>query len=238
MNNNVDITEEYIQFKTKSKWNVEELNKFLSSISEIYNILFALDLEKRLLIEKIENQKYTLKKQRDSYNNINSEYLIEMDKYIKILDVDLELVHKNIFPESTYFSYDRKFFKQFGSKNLEAKEIIRDIDDYLTNDEKLQIRCIVMKSPGSLVLYGLGYLIKQIRELICEVIYYKENKRRKQLENLKLQIEVVRDSIKLKNKNPDEELVRIVNMNVSNVLELESNAKLENIKENIDYNPK
>ena len=241
---------EIINFKIKGKWTLNDMTDLLTSINQIYNAVYAINIKQLEIDRAIKS----LAENLDDYYHYWRKHL-DHSSFEELWRIWTEISREYITQKRPYPPFLLPWFYALIppdiSKIIEIDviQIYKNIDIYIYPEQRLFIRKIVMESPGFISFEGIGEIIKQIRELIKDLWY--RNKQEKQEKEIELQKKEIELKIKkmdfaksleeiLRKQNyrqfikPENELIKIIINGVNKLEQLEKNGKLENVPENIE----
>ena len=235
---------EIINFKIKGKWTLNDMTDLLTSINQIYNAVYAINI-KQLEINMI------IKSLAENFDDYCSYWIKHLDRsslFKEFWRIWTEISREYITQKRSYPSFLLPWFYPLITTDIskiieiDAIQIYKNIDTYIYPEQRLFIRKIVMESPGVITFEGSGEIIKQIRELIKDLWY--RNRLEKQEKEIELKIkkmdfaksleEILRKQNYRQFIKPENELIEIIINGVNKLEQLEKDEKLENVPENLE----
>jgi len=232
-----------INFKTKGKWTLNDMADLLTSVNQIYNAVYAINVKQLEIDRAIKS----LAENLDDYYRYWRKY-VDQPLFKELWYIWREILKEYISRKRPYPPFLLPWFYLFISPDIskiieiDAMQIYRNIDIYIYPEQRLFIRKIVMESPGVISFEGIGEIINQIRELIKDLWY--RNRLEKQEKEIELKIKKIDYAERLekilRKQNyrqfikPENELIEIIINGVNKLEQLEKDEKLENVPENIE----
>ena len=232
-----------INFKTKGKWTLNDMADLLTSVNQIYNAVYAINVKQLEIDRAIKS----LAENLDDYYRYWRKY-VDHPLFEELWYIWREILKEYISRKRPYSPFLLPWFYLFIPPDIskiieiDAIQICRNIDIYIYPEQRLFIRKIMMESPGVITFEGSGEIIKQIRELIKDLWY--RNRLEKQEKEIELKIKKMDYAERLekilRKQNyrqfikPENELIEIIINGVNKLEQLEKDEKLENVPENIE----
>lgn len=239
----MEKSKQLIGFRSNGIWTLNDLQSFIKSIEEIYNVFSAIKIKENQDRKKRESFEMMLK----TYENYFHKYL-NYPMCIEILELQRRILEdylsgniKNV-PQFPFFQFSPLPIFEEERKFPSLTEIYFNISSYQSSEELINIYRIKMASPGGFSFEGIVDIIKEFREFIKDIWYRNEKERRYgQLEvidkYLTIQNKYENSNFNLPPASSEDEIRKVLNNGVNNLKRLEKEKKLEDIGNNIEYLP-
>jgi hypothetical protein len=232
-------SEATIGFRTAGTWTGQDLVRFSTAVSGIYNAFLVARVRDRLQANYIESlevafQRYEKFLGHPFYHEMFHLWRDALRSYRKL---GSDAAPPFLFPLLPFGFQDP-------SATLPSdQEIYSNLERYSTDEEKCYVHSIRVASPGGFSFEGIGQLIEQFRELLKDLWW------RNRAERARDQLEIIERYLRLRRENPDVDLplppylrkdaylVTAVHGHVAELKLLEDRGKLEAVPQHLDYVP-
>jgi len=225
----------FLNFMTFGTWSASDVISLVSSTSGLFDAFLALDVQTRHADEYFKMIERTMEK---AYK------YMDHPMYHELYHLWREYLHmwrreKIGMPILPPFLFPFQFEQIHPEATVSSYQIFEDIDSYVSDEERLQVKKIHIASPGSFSFTGSGEIIREIRELIKDFWYRnKQEKVKGELEIIEKYLNIRRQNEELNLPPPtrrrDFKLVKVIQEKLRALRRLEDNGKLRSIPENID----
>jgi hypothetical protein len=230
-----------IGFRTRGIWTTNDLTLLSTSIGNIYDLFLTKNIFHKSQVSYWENL--------DHWFHEYEKYIdhpIVYDSY-KIWKETLSLWRKTRLhyplPPFPPFNLPDQAMLSLDKGTPDIEYIFNNLDFYSNEHERLQVYRIRISSPGGFSFQGIGKILKEIREMVKDLWYRNNQEKTKgELEIIKRYLDICRENEEIKVPLPKylqkrNILIDETYKNIKQLRELESQNKLDDVGENIDYIP-